>query len=109
LRVTIAEYLRLILRETREKISLESIALLALLETRPGKEAELEVFLKSAQPLVEQETGTRNWYTVKIRQTKFGIFDTFANEERRNAHLSGNVSSDQKSSPLGILQPKLPV
>jgi hypothetical protein len=40
---------------TREKIKMESVALLALLEARPGKETELETFLKSAQPLVEQE------------------------------------------------------
>jgi quinol monooxygenase YgiN len=63
-----------------------------LLEARPGKEAELEAFLKSAQPLVEQEPEAASWYAVKIESAKFGIFDTFANEEGRTTHLAGEIA-----------------
>lgn len=35
---------------------MDRLALLATLHARPGKESEVEEFLKSAQPLVEQET-----------------------------------------------------
>jgi quinol monooxygenase YgiN len=67
-------------------------AILAQLEARPGKEAEVEAFLKSALPLVEQEPGTVTWYALKIGPSKFGIFDTFADEDGRNAHLTGEVA-----------------
>jgi len=63
-----------------------------LLHAKPGKEAEVEEFLKSAQPLAAQESGTTTWYAVKLGPAKFGIFDTFRNEEGRNAHLSGPIA-----------------
>jgi len=70
----------------------DKFALLALLEAKPGKERELEEFLKTAQPLAVRETGTTNWYAVKLGPAKFGIFDTFRDEAGRNAHLSGEIA-----------------
>ncbi|WP_348262989.1 antibiotic biosynthesis monooxygenase [Telmatobacter sp. DSM 110680] len=67
-------------------------ALLALLEAKPGKEKEVEEFLKSAQPLAVRETGTSTWYAVKLAPNKFGIFDTFRQEEGRDAHLNGEIA-----------------
>jgi quinol monooxygenase YgiN len=71
---------------------MDTVAILALLEAKPGKENEVEKFLKSAQPLAEQETGTTSWYAVKLGPAKFGIFDTFKNEAGRNAHLTGEIA-----------------
>lgn len=71
---------------------MDQVALLATFQAKPGKEKELEEFLKSAQPLAEQETGTSTWYAIKIGTSRFGIFDTFANEEGRNAHLNGAIA-----------------
>ncbi len=71
---------------------MDKLALLALLHAKPGKEKELEEFLKSAQPLAEQETGTSTWYAVKLGPAKFGIFDTFKDEASRNAHLTGEIA-----------------
>jgi quinol monooxygenase YgiN len=62
------------------------------LEARAGKEADAETFLKSAQPLALDEKGTLKWYAIKLGLGKFGIFDTFANEAGRNAHLSGEIA-----------------
>jgi quinol monooxygenase YgiN len=62
------------------------------LNSKPGKEAEVEAFLKSAQPLAVQETGTTTWYALKIGPSKYGIFDTFADEDGRNAHLTGEIA-----------------
>jgi quinol monooxygenase YgiN len=70
----------------------DRFALLALMEARPGKEKELEEFLKSAQPLASREAGTTTWYAVKLGPAKFGIFDTFREEAGRNAHLSGEIA-----------------
>jgi quinol monooxygenase YgiN len=77
---------------TQESNSMEAIGLLVTLEARPGKEADAEAFLKSAQPLALNENGTLKWYAIKLGPGKFGIFDTFANEAGRNAHLSGEIA-----------------
>ena len=71
---------------------MEAIGLLVTLEARRGKEADAEAFLKSAQPLAVDEKGTLKWYAIKLGPGKFGIFDTFANEGGRNAHLSGEIA-----------------
>jgi quinol monooxygenase YgiN len=76
----------------QEDNSMEAIGLLVTLEARPGKEADAEAFLKSAQPLALNESGTLKWYAVKLGPGKFGIFDTFANEAGRNAHLTGEIA-----------------
>src|SRR5215472_19328860 len=72
--------------------SVEAIGLLVRLEARSGKEAEAEAFLKSAQPLALDEKATLKWYAIKLGPGKFGIFDTFANEAGRNAHLTGEIA-----------------
>jgi quinol monooxygenase YgiN len=75
-----------------EDNSMEALGLLVTLEARPGKEADAEAFLKSAQPLALNESGTLKWYAIKLGPGKFGIFDTFANEGERNAHLTGEIA-----------------
>ena len=72
--------------------SKEAIGLLVTLEARPGKEADAEAFLKSAQPLALDEKGTVKWYALKLGAGRFGIFDTFANEGDRNAHVTGEIA-----------------
>jgi quinol monooxygenase YgiN len=70
----------------------DKYALLALLQAKSGKEQEVEEFLKSAQSLAAQETGTTTWYAVKLGPSKFGIFDTFRDERGRDAHLNGEIA-----------------
>ena len=72
---------------------MEAIGLLVTLEARPGKEADAEAFLKSAQPLAINENGTLKWYAFKFGPGKFRIFDTFANEGDRTAHLGGEIAN----------------
>ncbi len=69
-----------------------SLALYVQLEAKPGKEKEVEDFLKGALPLVGAEPGTVSWFAIKMGPTSFGIFDTFQNEGDREAHLSGPVA-----------------
>jgi quinol monooxygenase YgiN len=33
-----------------------------------------------------------SWYAVKLGPSKFGIFDTFANQAGRDAHLTGPIA-----------------
>ena len=71
---------------------MDTLAILALLKAKPGKEKDVEEFLKSALQMVQAETGTTTWYALKMGQDKFGIFDTFPDETTRNAHLSGEIA-----------------
>jgi quinol monooxygenase YgiN len=71
---------------------MDKLAILVLLEARAGKEAEAEDFLKSALPLAEQEPGTTTWYAVKLGPGRFGIFDTFKDNDGRQAHLTGPIA-----------------
>jgi quinol monooxygenase YgiN len=63
------------------------------MEAKPGKEADVEAFLKSALPLVEAEPGTIAWFAIRTGPSKFGIFDVFETEVAREAHLNGKVAA----------------
>lgn len=71
---------------------MSKLALWAELEAKPGKEQGVAEFLKSAQRLAEKEAGTVTWYALKLGGSKFGIFDTFADEKGREAHLNGEIA-----------------
>jgi quinol monooxygenase YgiN len=63
------------------------------LEAKPGKEAEVEQFLRGGLALVRQEPATTAWFGIRLGPTTFGIFDAFPNEAGRQAHLSGQVAA----------------
>lgn len=71
---------------------MSKLGLLVTLEAKAGKEAEVEAFLKSALPLAQNEPDTLTWYVFKINANTFGIYDTFAGEQGRQAHLSGPIA-----------------
>ena len=70
-----------------------TVALLVRLEAKPGKEAEVESFLKSALPLAQQEPDTTAWFAIRLGPSTFGIFDAFPSEAGRQAHLSGPIAA----------------
>jgi quinol monooxygenase YgiN len=70
-----------------------TVGLLVRLTARPGKEAELEDFLRSALPLVEREPGTTAWFALKFDSSSFGIFDAFPHDAARQDHLAGSVAA----------------
>ncbi len=78
-------------------------ALWVELNAKPGKENELEEFLKSAQPLAEREKDTVSWYAVKMSPSSFGIFDTFADDAGRQAHLNGEIAKALMSKGKELL------
>jgi quinol monooxygenase YgiN len=71
---------------------METLAILVMLEAKPGKTEDLEAFLKSALPMAEAEPGTVSWYALKLGPRSFGIFDTFADQAGRDAHLGGDIA-----------------
>jgi hypothetical protein len=62
-----------------------TVGLLVHLEAKPGKEAEVEQFLKSGLAVVQGEPATITWYAIRLSATTFGIFDTFPDNAGRDA------------------------
>jgi quinol monooxygenase YgiN len=68
------------------------LALYAHMKAKPGKEKDLEAFLKSALPMARDEKGTLTWYAFEESNGSYGIFDTFDSEQARQAHLDGPIA-----------------
>ncbi len=71
----------------------ERKALLARLHAKPGREADVAAFLKSALPMAQDEEATIKWYALQLDESTFGIFDTFADDDGRQAHLDGDIAA----------------
>jgi quinol monooxygenase YgiN len=67
-------------------------ALYVPLKAKPGKEAEVEAFLKLGAELAKKETGTVSWYGLKEGDGTYSVFDTFDDEAGRDAHLTGDIA-----------------
>ncbi len=70
-----------------------TVALLVRLEAKPGKETEVESFLRGGLPLAQDEPETTAWFGIRLGPSTFGIFDAFPDEAGRQAHLSGKVAA----------------
>ncbi len=88
---------------------MKKLGLLVTLKAKNGKEQEVADFIKGALPLAQDETKTLTWYSFKIDASTFGIFDTFENEEGRDAHLNGEIAKAlmEKASELLSDEPKI--
>jgi quinol monooxygenase YgiN len=69
-----------------------TLAFLATLEAKRGKGEELGKFLKAGRELAASEEETVTRYAFRIDETHYGIFDTFATEEGRQAHIAGHLA-----------------
>ena len=65
----------------------------AKLVAKPGKEAEVEKFLRDGLAIVQQEPATTAWFALRFGKSTFGIFDVFPDEAGRQAHFSGQVAA----------------
>ena len=70
-----------------------TVGLWVRLEARPGQEAELDAFLRGGLTLVQSEPATIVWFGVRLGPSTFAIFDAFADEHGRSAHLAGRVAA----------------
>ena len=70
-----------------------TVALYVRLEAKPGKEAEVETFLRGGLAIVQQEPATTAWFALRMGPSTFGIFDAFPDDAGREAHLSGRVAA----------------
>ena len=69
------------------------VALFVELKAKPGKEAALRALLIGARPLALAEPATITWFAIQLDTHTFAIFDTFPEEDGRDAHLNGPIAA----------------
>ena len=68
------------------------VALWVRLQAKPGKEQEVRDFLTSALALANREVATPVWFALRLGPATFAIFDAFAADSGRQAHLAGDIA-----------------
>src|SRR5580698_6453568 len=84
-------------------------ALWVMLKAKPGKEQEIEEFLKQGASLANDEPETVTWYGVKLGPGMYGVFDTFDNEAGRDAHLNGEIAKALMANASELFSNKLEI
>ena len=67
-------------------------SLFVRLEAKPGKEREVEAFLAQGLELANAEATTPLWFSLKLGERQYAIFDSFYDEAGRQAHLNGPIA-----------------
>jgi quinol monooxygenase YgiN len=78
-------------------------ALFVRLEAKPGKEKELAQILHAGLGLAQQEGTTPVWFALQLGPSTFGVFDAFADEAGREAHLNGPIAQALSASAPTVL------
>ena len=78
-------------------------ALFARLIAKPGKEQAVADFLSAGLQMANQETTTPIWFALRLAPNVFGIFDAFASEEDRQAHLDGPIAKALMANAAELL------
>lgn len=79
------------------------VGLFVRLQAKPGREADVADFLKQGLTLANQETTTPVWFALRLGPSTFGIFDAFADEAGRSAHLSGPIADALMANAADLL------
>jgi quinol monooxygenase YgiN len=69
-----------------------NVGLVVRLVAKAGKEEELASFLAKAEPLARGEAFTIAWFALRTAPNVFWIVDTFADDDGRGRHLSGDIA-----------------
>ena len=70
-----------------------TVGLYVRLTAKAGKEAELASFLAGAGAIAQDEPRTAAWFAVRFDERTFAVFDVFADEGGRQAHLTGRIAA----------------
>jgi quinol monooxygenase YgiN len=73
-------------------MKLITLGIFVRLEAKSGKEEELAAFLMQGLELANRETTTPVWFALRLGGGSFAIFDAFADETGRQAHLNGAIA-----------------
>ena len=66
--------------------------LLARFDATHGKQDNIAALLKSSVSMLPDEPGTLVWYALKFGRHEFRVFEAFADDAGREAHLHGAVA-----------------
>ena len=78
-------------------------ALFVRLEAKAGKEREVAQFLQAGLGLAQQEGTTPVWFALQLSPSTSGIFDAFAEEAGRQAHLDGPIAQSLGANASKLL------
>jgi quinol monooxygenase YgiN len=67
------------------------------------KAEEFAALLTDAVKLAADDDETRIWCALRYSQTEFGIFEVFADEAARDAHLAGTAAADMGQKMAAFL------
>lgn len=82
----------------------ENKGLLVIMKAKEGKTSDMEEFLLAGKKLVNNEPKTVSWYAIKFNTDTYAIFDTFAEDAGRDAHLNGKVAEALMENAPVILE-----
>ena len=83
-----------------------TVGLFVRLQAKAGKEKELDAFLMQGLELANQETTTPVWFALRLGGGSFAIFDAFADETGRQAHLNGPIAKTlMEHAPALLAEP----
>jgi quinol monooxygenase YgiN len=71
---------------------MSKLALYVRLKPKAGKEHDVEAFLKQGAQMAQDEPQTLSWFAIKEDDGAYSVFDTFADEAGREAHLNGEIA-----------------
>jgi quinol monooxygenase YgiN len=103
-RLTVKQRLTLL-----EDVFMAKQAIWVMLKAKPGKEADVEAFLKQGASMSNDEPKTVTWYGVKMGPGLYGVFDTFDDEAGRDAHLNGEIAKALMASASELFSNKLEI
>jgi quinol monooxygenase YgiN len=84
-------------------------AIWVMLKAKPGKEADIEAFLKKGAEMAQDEAGTTTWYGVKVAPGIYGVFDTFEDEAGRDAHMNGEIAKALMANAPDLFENELKI
>lgn len=79
------------------------LAVWATVTIVPGRREEAEEFLAYSRQVLEAEPGTTSFFAVRIDDTTYGIFDTFADQQALDDHIAGLSGRDAVGALVGTV------
>ena len=81
-----------------------NVGLMVRLEAKPGKEMDVESFLRDQLTFAQGEPKTTAWFAMRLGPRTFAIFDAFPDESGRQAHLAGHIAEELKAVAPDLLK-----
>jgi quinol monooxygenase YgiN len=82
-------------------------AIWVMLKAKPGKESDVEAFLKQGAAMSNDEPQTVTWYGVQMGPGVYGVFDTFDDESGRDAHMNGEIAKALTANAVELFSNEL--